>query len=298
MMSFPDIPEVPASQRASDRVHLAYHDICQDGRVNVTALPPTLGAVVWRNLLAEHPLTQTPLSPQIAIPLLSKLTIEATEETITLSRPIVGKGGFQLAHTCDDAGMVNRLIMTMWTEVYGTLGRLYLPPDDGAPQVCIGRVFAEHVFTRPFAAPSDRKVTRFDVEGFAPVPDALHHWRSPAELLELPPGATALDTEPAVDPSPIGFGLHHTDTNQHVNSLVYPRLFEDVALRRLAAHGRGTRFLARFAQVAYRKPSFAGDTVLASARAFALGDRLGVAGSFRAESEDQPRCTVRLVLSQ
>jgi hypothetical protein len=79
-----------------------------------------------------------------------------------------------------------------------------------------------------------------------------------------------------LDPVPIPFGPVHTDSNMHVNSLVYVRLFEEAALRRFAALGRGTGVLGRTLDIAYRRPCFAGQTVRFVERAFEEGGRLGV----------------------
>jgi hypothetical protein len=297
MPMFPDIPTVPPAQLATANLRLQYHDLCLDGRVMISALPPAIGGVVWRRLLADHPFARPAMSASLALPLLTRLTIDAGSETITLDRPVRGSGGFQLAHTRDDGGEVHRLIVNMWVELFGTSGRFHLPAPPNAPEVRAGRVFAEHVFTRPFANPEDRRVRRFEVEGFPTVPEATHVWRSAADLIELPPGATALDPDLVDDPSPVVFGLHHTDTNQHVNSLVYPRLFEDAALRRIAAHGRSPKLLARAAEIAYRKPCFAGETLALAVRAFESDAGCGAVGWFRAASEARPRCTVRMVFS-
>jgi acyl-CoA thioesterase FadM len=66
----------------------------------------------------------------------------------------------------------------------------------------------------------------------------------------------------------MALGVMHTDSNQHVNSLVYPRLFEEAALRRFAVLGKSTTVLARSIDIAYRRPSFAGDTLRIFVRAF------------------------------
>ena len=71
-------------------------------------------------------------------------------------------------------------------------------------------------------------------------------------------GADALDRA-SPDETLIVFGLVHTDSNQHVNSLVYMRLFEEAVLRRFAALGLPEPVLARRLEIAYRKPCFAGD---------------------------------------
>ena len=75
---------------------------------------------------------------------------------------------------------------------------------------------------------------------------------------------------------PLTFGLVHTDSNMHVNSLVYLRLFEEAALRRFAELGRGVNVLGRTMDIVYRKPCFAGQTMHVVQRAFEVGQRLGV----------------------
>lgn len=96
----------------------------------------------------------------------------------------------------------------------------------------------------------------------------------------LPEGACAIDERFVLDPCPITFGLGHTDSNQHVNSLVYPRLLEEAALRRFDALGLETRVLARFVDLAFRKPCFAGDRVRIALRADRVGDEVGVVAAF------------------
>jgi hypothetical protein len=130
------------------------------------------------------------------------------------------------------------------TQLSAPLGRTNLPPpDDAGTRASVGSVLTEYVFTRPFAEPNERRVTDLGESGR----DAkVIEWAEPKALLDGP-----LE----VDAVPIAFGLTHTDSNQHVNSLVYPRLFEEAVLRRL---GRGD-VLARRLDVRYRKPSFAGD---------------------------------------
>jgi acyl-CoA thioesterase FadM len=108
-----------------------------------------------------------------------------------------------------------------------------------------------------------------------------------------------------VDPTPIAFGLAHTDSNQHVNSLVYPRLFEDAALRRFAALGKGKpAVLSRHVEAAFRKPCFAGETYAVALQAFTLDGKLGAVGSFVSTDDARsaetlararPHCFVRMV---
>ncbi len=114
-----------------------------------------------------------------------------------------------------------------------------------------------------------------------------------------------LEERMSVDATPIAFGLAHTDSNRHVNSLVYPRLFEDAAMRRFAALGKlKPAVLSRHAEAAFRKPCFAGETYAVALQAFTLGGRLGAAGSFvssadaaspEALAKARPHCFVRML---
>ena len=55
--------------------------------------------------------------------------------------------------------------------------------------------------------------------------------------------------------------------------------------RRFAELGRDTRVLARNLDVAYRKPSFAGQTMRIALSVFEVGGRLGAFGGFYEASE-------------
>ena len=79
---------------------------------------------------------------------------------------------------------------------------------------------------------------------------------------------------------PISFGLVHTDSNMHVNSLAYLRMFEEAALRRFAELGRSATWLGRSLDIAYRKPCFAGQTMHVVQQAFEMEGRLGFAATF------------------
>jgi hypothetical protein len=108
------------------------------------------------------------------------------------------------------------------------------------------------------------------------------------------------------------FTLDQTDSNQHVNSLVYIRLFHDAINRRLAAAGQPLlQVRSRAVDIAYRKPCFAGDKVRAQLRLF-QHDRgppchgaeqsgrpagvLGAAGVVEGVADGKPRCYVRVEL--
>ena len=111
--------------------------------------------------------------------------------------------------------------------------------------------------------PMQRKVTQPRGRGLSGDPEARYEAPAPPPRSEAPAGATWPD-ELAIDPTEIAFTLDQTDANQHVNSLVYIRVFLDAAQRRLAAR-RPPAQAAQLARVdiAYRKPSFAGDRVRA-----------------------------------
>jgi acyl-CoA thioesterase FadM len=74
--------------------------------------------------------------------------------------------------------------------------------------------------------------------------------------------------------------------NQHVSSFAYPRLFEEAALRRLAALGVSAPGLSRSVEIGYRKPFVAGDRARILLRAFRLGEQLGAVGTFVRETDD------------
>jgi hypothetical protein len=212
------------------------------------------------------------------------------------------RGGYTLSHGVDEAGAVNRLFFDMEAEVWGEKGRTNLPPpDDAGTRVLAGRIRAEHVFTRPFAGPGERRVVAIPTPEGPFIPKAQRIHRAPTEPLTLPAGAKALGDALRDDGTSLRFGASHTDSNQHVNSLVYPRLFEDAALRRFAALGKSTQVRAREAVLAYRKPSFAGDGLRVLLQAFTAEDgSLGCIGAFVAEDDPSPeraRVYVRMLFA-
>src|SRR5262249_13181357 len=141
-----------------------------------------------------------------------------------------------------------------------------------------------------FAPPSERKVLSLPGLDYS----TRWQWRGLDEVLQLPPSAQPLD-QLSME-SEFVFGLAHTDSNQHVNSLVYPRLFQDAALRRFAAHGLDTRVLAQRLEIAYRKPCFAGERAKILLRAFVAGGKPGAVGAFVSESAplERPHCVISM----
>lgn len=292
MTWFPEPPEDEALHQGAP-VPLRYEDVSQDGRIKLVAVPPALGAAVWRSRLAKHPLTQLGRDQGI-LPILSRMIIEGGEGPISVRQDLEGEGWFELAHTEDASGAPERILMNLWADLYGRRGKTHGPPPEGVgDRIRVGRVFAEHVMTRPFHPPGERRVQRLPGGTDIPeVPPVLCEWRPPQRATEVPEGARALEEAPRPDTAPFALGLGHTDSNQHVNSLVYPELFEQSALRRFAALDRPTDVLPTYVELAYRKPCFAGQQVRVVLQAFEKDGRLGAAGAFVPEGdlEGKPYC--------
>jgi hypothetical protein len=290
---FPAAPvgDLPA---CSGSINVRYEDVTQDGRVSLLALPQSLG-VVWRDL-AERPYAARFRETGV-VPLLTRLCVEGGDGPVSVRNPLAVEGSFLLAHGRDSSGAVNRLVLVMWSTVTGIRARTHGPPPAGAGEpLQVGRVFAEHVFTRPFGPPEQRKVLRFEIEGLPEVPAPAYAWQPPATIATVPEGARSLDAEEVVDRAPIVFALDHTDSNQHVNSLVYPRLFAECAMRRLVAHDRSRPTMARQMEVGYRKPCFAGDRMRFRARAYLSAQEAGACGSLVPDADPaaRPHCFVRM----
>lgn len=298
-MWIPAEPTVDFTQRAEGSFDLRYEDISQDGHMVIEAMPTGLG-VVWQLLLSKVELTQT-MRAKGVLPILSRIVAEGGQAPIPAGGSARVEGCFRMAHTRGEDGEVSRILLGMWARLYGRQGFTHAPRDPSASEILIGSVHAEHVFTRPFGPPAERKVLRLDGDGLDPVPAEQVEWTSPESLAVLPEGAIAIDDRLIADDLPIQFGLDHTDSNQHVNSLVYPRLFIEAALRRHALGGVTQPLLTRSFDVAYRKPCFAGERVRIAVRAFTYNGRPGVVGCLVGQDEiadlasARPRCYARLL---
>jgi len=237
------------------RLHLRWEDISQDGRLLLEVLPAALGPTIWGAQLANDPLALACRDAGI-VPILTRYVIEGDPGPFSVVTPMNATGRFALAQTSDGHVMLN-----MWAEVTAPIGRTYPPAPAGeGTVVTAGRIFAEHVFTRLFAPPGKRRVSLADLpSGVTPSPLPRYTPRPFASLVDT------VEDQTIADDSPFVFGLVHTDSNQHVNSLAYLRLFEEAALRRLAATA-GPK-LARRLEIAYRKPCFAGDRMRIHVRA-------------------------------
>ena len=292
MRPFPPRPDVPADQHESGVAVVRYEDIAQDGRLCLLGMPHAYGEVLFRQLLARHPMTPV-MRREGVVPILTRLVIEGTPEVISVNHPIAAAGAFELAEERGAGGEVSRIYLNLWAELSAPRELTFGPQPEGAGrQVVAGRVFAEHVFTRLFAPPEARRVSALTVPGER-LPRRAYAPGPPDALLALPVGATFVD-DAWHDDGDACFTLGHTDSNQHVNSLVYPRLFEDAFARRVAALSRSTAVLPRRVEVAYRKPSFAGERLRVRLRVFETARGLGALGSFSPPSSDRPSVCIAL----
>jgi len=274
------IPPFPQdTPRAQARVHLRFEDVTQDGRLVLEALPNALGPTVWRGILASDPATRACVAQGI-VPILSRFVLEGRPGPFSANEPVEAEGTCRLARAED-----GRFVLDMWADLTGAIGRTYGSVDRAGEKVLAGRVLAEHVLTRPFAPAGQRRVTSLDFPG-APRVTATRP-ASPAydAIASVPAEATPLEPRKSADPVPVVFGLVHTDSNMHVNSLVYLRLFEEAALRRFASLGKPTTVLGRTLDIAYRKPCFAGQSMRVVQQAFEEGGRMGVAAVLVEERE-------------
>jgi len=294
----PPAPAFPEDHAHTEQMTLRYEDIAQDGRVIPIALPVSMGAL-WR-LMRAHPVQRASFARGI-LPILTRMTLVSLDAPIRVDLPAQAHAGFELAHDLDPDGGA-RLFLNIWSELHGAAGRMRSGPP--GPPTRAGHLFASHTFTRLFAPPGQRRVSQLEVEGFPAVPHARYEAPPAATAGQAPAGARWLD-ELSPDPAEVAFTLDQTDSNQHVNSLVYVRVFLDAVQRRLAAAGRPLAVLSRAVDIAYRKPCFAGERVRAHLRLFGQAGTeadtepqlLGAAGFLAAPGEeDRPRCYIRVLV--
>jgi hypothetical protein len=272
------IPTPPAEATLTEAELLhRFEDIAQDGRLMIGALLPGLGVAGWRPMMKQG-FAQRLMGTGM-VPILTRLVIEGGGGPFSVNGAMKLCGTYGFSHVLDAGGEVDRIQLGMWLEASLPIGVTYgAPPDNAGELTVAGRVYAEHTVTRPFAAKEDRRVRRIEVEGLDPVPGPAVAGVAVASNATIPEGATLLDKELSFDPAPIVFGLAHTDSNQHVNSLVYLRIFEEALLRRMASHGKRGALLLRNVQIGYRKPCFAGEEVRDALQAFERQGRLGAIG--------------------
>ena len=289
----------PAPDVARADFQIRYDDLTQHGHIKQVTLPMVLAKVCMEKLWAHHPLVVT--RRQGIVPILSRLVIESEPIAVSFGAPLEGRGRIEIAKEQGQSGAVSALFMNSYADVWAIPSRRNpgVDPHARAP-MRIGRAFGEHVLTRPFGPAEERKVLCFDVPGQPALPDATHARVRVDENVELPAGANALDEGFSADDAAWSFGLIHTDLNQHVNSLVYARMFEEAAVRRAARHGHNRALFARKLSVCYRKPSFAGETTRCMLRAFELNGGFGVVGYLAPEATPPGRahCSFQLQFSR
>ena len=294
-MQIPELPSTSSSTWNAAEIPVRWDDIAQDGRCRVEALPPLLGSTAWRALM-NTPAGKASIGTGI-VPILTRLVIHAGDGPFGVNAPMSARGAYAFGHVLGASGQVERLLLGMWIDASLPIGRVYGDAEGAGMLAHAGAVYAEHTLTRLFAPPDERKVTRLALEGLDPVPgDSMPLVRGD-DVTRLPIGAKWLEDAASVDPVAIPFGLAHTDSNQHVNSLVYVRLFEEAALRRLSALGKSTVVLARRVHIAYRKPCFAGEVATVTLRVYEHDGSLGVVGTFaNANEPGRPTSHVHMIL--
>jgi len=289
-----DIPKIPPARgyegaSATAELKPRYEDIAQDGRVQLTTMMPGLGAI-WRVLGSAKQMES--FRNQGVLPILRRLVMIGEEGPFSVSAPIDFIGEWRFAR---EEGGGDRLFLNMWLEARAPIGNTLGPtPPRDAERVLLGRAYAEHVITRPFASTAaERKVTKLDIPGLPELPEDTQPYEEAEALIAghvLERGRERL------------FAKMHTDSNQHVNSLVYPRLFEETAIKRMADAQlveKPEQLLARRLEVRYRKPFFAGDRAVIGYHGKFVSThqshRAAAIGAFSPPaSPDKPSCTLAM----
>jgi len=266
-------PPSPDVQRATGSYPIRFEDLSQDGRVHLEPLVASIDATIWRPMLGKSAVSHA-LHASGVRPVFTRLALEVGPARVQLGEMLTAEGVYELAHEPDGQGGARRLFLNMWTTIWVE------PGTHRGERASVGRLFAEHQLTRPHAPPGERRVVT--MPGAEPLPRAEYRTPRHELLLDLAPEREWLEPALQEDATPIRFGLSHTDINQHVNSLVYPRLFGDAALRRFDRLGAPTRTLASRLHIAFRKPFFAGDAARIEVRAYREpgSGELGAVGTF------------------
>jgi hypothetical protein len=281
----PAEPEIPAQHRAEGTLSLRWRDITQDGRLSPMVMPHGTSRL-WETLVSTFPGLSS-MWRTGALPILTRMVAVGAGGPIGIAQPVSVRGSVQLAHGIGANGAVDRLFLNMWLRFQGKKGSTYDPQPQGKGEtIDLGRLLVEHTVTRPFGAPDKRKVLKLEAEGLPEVPPERYDARPFDEILLLPKGVRALDDDLVPDVVPVIFGVRQTDSNQHVNSLVYIERFEDAALRRFADRGLDVAVMPYHYEIGYRKPAFAGDRLRIALRAFSGEGRAGAVGVFLPDGGD------------
>ena len=310
--AFPRIPQAPnviAELSGEAESELRYEDVCQDGRMRIAGIWPPMGRILWTQMpiakslgrLAKHGIRNV----------LSYVAMKSEDVPLSIFSPAHSAVKVQLGHTRDERGEPNRIVLNTWLETDALRATRNHPASRPSDQrMLAARAFGQHVFTKPAAARGEHRVVRLEGTDLPELPETEVEFFDPRALLALPAGAEPLDQAPIIDGAAVVFGLVHTDGNQHVNFLVYPRLVEDALLRRLPELGFDAKKLGRSVEVGYKRPCFAGDHMMLVMQAFRLDAGVGVvaaivgaadarhalsAGTF--DQMERPHCVVRLLVT-
>jgi hypothetical protein len=265
MLEYPKEPELPENDGGEESASLRYDDVMQDGRIRLDAVWRPVGRLIWSRPEPSRVLAK--LEEGIGT-VLARAVFEATEVRVPARAPVRTRAWFRFEHTRGHDGRVDRIQFNTWIRST-VLG-------EDSPEPFLARAYGQRVFTRLGANPGERSVARLEGLGVDGVPQHRGEWFPARTLLDLPSEAVRLDAVPRMEPGRIVFGLSHTDGNQHVNFLAYPRFIEEAALCRFLDLGIGARLAARWVEIRYRKPSFAGDCLKIVLQAFRLNDSVGV----------------------
>jgi hypothetical protein len=275
--ALPGAPAQPADAwRGKSEVPIRFEDVTQDGRFVLEALPNAIGPTIWRGILTKNRSFISLMNAGV-LPMLTRFVLQGTPGPFSANATVDAEGACRMVRT-DDGGEP-RYALDIWAELYAPLGKTYGRARRHGERALAGRIWAEQMFTRPFAPPGQRRVTNLDFEGAPDVRDSRPGAPSPASIANVPAGAHALEEAPRVDASPVVFGLVHTDSNMHVNSLAYLRMFEEAAIRRFVELGKTASWLGRTLEIVYKKPCFAGQSLRVVQQAFETDGKPGIAAS-------------------
>ncbi len=258
---------------------LRYEDVGQDGRAKLDVLAAALGEACWRHMLARHPLPRV-LHADGVIPILRRLIMVGTDLSLSVHSTVAAEGRLRLALGGE------RHLLDLDARVTAPRGSTHDVRAGVAEHEAVGHVFAEHVLTRPFAEPERRRVHAWP-EGYSH--QEQRAWTELDELSNLG-DAKAIDRT-AMQARELTFAMRDTDSNRHVNSLVYPRLFEEASTQQWQTPELAMRAI----HIAWRKPCFVGDRVRIEIQRIAHGDAKGAIATLRGE-EGKLRCVARLWL--
>jgi hypothetical protein len=264
MFDFPPHPELPENDAGEETTALRYDDVTQDGRVRLEASWRPMGRQLWTRPEPSRVLGK--LGEGVST-VLARVVMQATEVRVVPRSPMRTRVRFRFEHTANSEGLPNRILFNTWTESTVT--------DDDNAERLVGRSYGQRVFTRLNQSNGDRAITRLEGIGDG-IPPHRSEWEPVLSILDIPDGAELLDPVPRLEPSRVVFGLSHTDGNQHVNFLAYPKFVEQAALGRFVDLGLGSKWMARRVELGYRRAAFAGDVLRVAVQAFRVGEAFGV----------------------